>query len=50
MALLVGLLSGCTPAPHFVTLVPGVEGRLTRSGSPVANAQVLTEPTQRDAV
>ena len=40
-ALVTGLLAGCAPALHQVTLVPEVQGRLTRSGTPVANAEVV---------
>ena len=40
-ALLTGLLAGCAPALHTVTLVPEIQGRLTRSGAPVANAEVV---------
>ncbi len=40
-ALVTGFLAGCAPALHQVTLVPEVQGRLTRSGAPVANAGVV---------
>ena len=38
--LFAAILPGCAPVLHSVTTVPGVEGRVTRSGSPVGNAQV----------
>jgi hypothetical protein len=40
-ALLTSLLTGCAPVLHSVTLVPDIQGRLTRSGAPVANAEVV---------
>ncbi len=42
LASLAGGLGGCVPAPYLVTVVPEIEGRVTRSGVPVPDAQILS--------
>ena len=37
------LLTGCVPWPHFVTIVPEVNGRVVQSGQPIVNAAIFTK-------
>jgi hypothetical protein len=37
------LLTGCVPWPHFVTIVPEVNGRVVQSGEPIVDAAIFTK-------
>jgi hypothetical protein len=37
------LSAGCVPWPHFVTIVPEVNGRVVQSGESIANAGIFTK-------
>lgn len=41
--LLGAVLAGCAPWPHFVTVVPEVNGQVVQSGKALSNATILTK-------